>query len=239
MASLASSGDKEQGETEVKLAVGYARVSLEEESIENQEFEIMQFAKQNNIIIIKVFRDVGVSGAVPALEREGFRKMLEFLKELPNVRTIVVYDLSRLGRDIQDVLNTYLYLTEKLGYRILSVKQQFLNFDPTNPIEQTMHRGMISMMAFAAEMERAFVRERTRTALAKAKAMGKHIGRKGVEIPIDKVKEMLDKGMSIYEVWKTLKDEGQLRYKDRQGREHIITYQHFHRRIKQLLNEKQ
>ncbi len=59
MASLASSRDKEQGETEVKLAVGYARVSLEEESIENQEFEIMQFAKQNNIIIIKVFRDVG------------------------------------------------------------------------------------------------------------------------------------------------------------------------------------
>jgi hypothetical protein len=69
--------------------------------------------------------------------------------------------------------------------------------------------------------------------------MGKHIGRKDVEIPIDKVKEMLDKGMSIYEVWKTLKDEGQLRYKDRQGREHIITYQHFHRRIMQLLGEKQ
>jgi len=68
-----------------------------------------------------------------------------------------------------------------------------------------------------------------------AKAMGNHIGRKGVEILIDKVKEMLDKGMSIYEVWKTLKDEGQLRYKDRQGREHIITYQHFHRRVKQLL----
>ena len=74
---------------------------------------------------------------------------------------------------------------------------------------------------------------RTKTALAKA--MGNHIGRKDVEIPIDKVKEMLDKGMSIYEVWKTLKDEGQLRYKDRQGREHIITYQHFHRRVKQLL----
>jgi hypothetical protein len=68
-----------------------------------------------------------------------------------------------------------------------------------------------------------------------AKAMGNHIGRKGVEILIDKVKEMLDKGMSIYEAWKTLKDEGQLRYKDRQGKEHIITYQHFHRRIKQLL----
>jgi hypothetical protein len=32
--------------------------------------------------------------------------------------------------------------------------------------------------------------------------MGNHIGRKGVEILIDKVKEMLDKGMSIYEVWK-------------------------------------
>jgi len=62
--------------------------------------------------------------------------------------------------------------------------------------------------------------------------MGKHIGRKGVEIPIDKVREMLGKGMSIYEVWKALKDEGYLRYKDKQGRERVLTYSQFYHRTK-------
>lgn len=51
--------------------------------------------------------------------------------------------------EIQGVVNTYLYLTERLRYATLSVKRQFLNYNPPNSIEQTMHRGMISTMVFA------------------------------------------------------------------------------------------
>jgi len=53
------------------LAVGYARVSTEGEDIENQVHAIEDYAKTNNLTLVGVFRDVGVSGAKPALEREG------------------------------------------------------------------------------------------------------------------------------------------------------------------------
>jgi len=44
-----------------------------------------------------------VSGGMPALERSGFTKMLELAEDL-GVKNIIVYDLTRLERDIFDVI---------------------------------------------------------------------------------------------------------------------------------------
>ena len=82
-------------------ALGYARVSVESENIDNQVLEIERFAENNNLEIDEVFKDVGVSGSKPALEREGFKKLIETSKLL-NIKTVVVYDLTRLGRDLFD-----------------------------------------------------------------------------------------------------------------------------------------
>ena len=46
---------------------------------------------------MSVFRDVGVSGAKPALEREGFRQMLNALKSMTTVRAIIAFDITGLG----------------------------------------------------------------------------------------------------------------------------------------------
>ncbi len=56
---------------DVKLAVGYARVSLEEENIENQVRGIEDYARANGYQLIGVFKDIGVSGAKPALSVRG------------------------------------------------------------------------------------------------------------------------------------------------------------------------
>jgi hypothetical protein len=64
------------------LAVGYARVSTEGEDIENQVHAIEDYAKTNNLTLVGVFKDVGVSGAKPALEREGFRQSLTALESM-------------------------------------------------------------------------------------------------------------------------------------------------------------
>jgi len=70
------------------LAVGYARVSIEGEDINNQVHAIEDYAKTNNLTLVGVFRDVGVSGAKPALEREGFKRMLNALESMT-----VLFDL--------------------------------------------------------------------------------------------------------------------------------------------------
>jgi DNA invertase Pin-like site-specific DNA recombinase len=219
-----------------RLAVGYTRVSREDENIENQVFEIQRFAEQSGITLVGVFKDVGVSGAKPAMERDGFKQMLSVLETLPTVRTIVVLDLTRLGRDMIDVLNTYRYLTER-GYDILFVKHPELNITQASPLGETIRKAIIAVLSIVAEMERAFIRERTKVAIARAKAQGKRVGRPlSVELPIDKIQELLNKGLTLYDVYRELKQEGYLKYKDKQGREWVLTYSQFHRRVNQLLN---
>ena len=219
-----------------RLAVGYARVSREDENIENQVFEIQRFAEQNGITLVGVFRDVGVSGAKPTMEREGFKQMLNVLESLPTVRTIIVLDLTRLGRDMIDVLNTYKYLTER-GYDILFVKHPELNITQASPLGETIRKAIIAVLSIVAEMERAFIRERTKIAIARAKAQGKRVGRPpAVELPLDRIQELLNNGLSLYDIYKTLKNEGYLRYRDKQGRERVLSYSQFYHRTKQLMN---
>ena len=219
-----------------RLAVGYTRVSLEDENIENQVYEVQRFAEQNNIALVGIFKDIGVSGAKPTMEREGFKQMLNVLESLPAVRTIIVLDLTRLGRDMIDVLNTYKYLTEK-GYDILFVKHPELNVVQASPLGEAIRKATLALLGIAAEMERAFIRERTKSALARAKAQGKRIGRPlAVELPIDKVQELLDKGLTLYDTYKELKQEGYLKYRDKQGMERVLTYSRFFVRVKQLIN---
>jgi len=216
------------------LAVGYARVSTEGEDIENQVHAIEDYSKQNNLTLVGVFKDVGVSGAKPALEREGFRQLLSALESMPAIRTIIVFDITRLGRDLLDVMDTYKYLTEK-GYNILFIKHPELNVIQASPLGEAIRRATLALLGVAAEIERALISERTRAALARAKAMGKHIGRKGAQIPIELVKKYRRMGLSFRDIYKILVADGYLRYREK-GEVKILTYRSFLRRVRRLVD---
>lgn len=209
--------------------LGYARVSLETENIENQVLELQRFAESNNLDIVAVFKDVGVSGSRPALERDGFKQLLEASKLL-NIKTTVVYDLTRLGRDLFDVVGTYRYLLES-GYTVLFVKHPELNARPDSPVSEALRKALLTMMGIVSELERALIIERTRAGLERAKLEGKRLGRKPVDVPIDKVKYYLKKGLSKKDVHRLLTDMGYLRYRER-GIERTLSYDRFLKRLK-------
>ncbi|MEM4592421.1 MAG: recombinase family protein [Sulfolobales archaeon] len=212
-------------------ALGYARVSLESENVDNQVIEIEKFAESQGLELVEVFKDVGVSGSKPALERNGFKQLLEASKLL-GIKTIVVYDLTRLGRDLFDLVNTYRLLLEQ-GYTVLFVKHPELNAKPGSPVSEALRKALLTMLGIVSELERAFIVERTRAGLERAKREGKHIGRKPVEIPVDKVKEYLKKGLSKKDVYRLLVDMGYLRYKEK-GLEKILSYDRFLKRLKNI-----
>jgi DNA invertase Pin-like site-specific DNA recombinase len=214
------------------LAVGYARVSREDEDIENQVHAIEDYAKTNNLTLVGVFKDVGVSGARPAMERDGFKQMLNALEAMPAIRTIIVFDITRLGRDMLDVMDTYKYLTEK-GYNILFVKHPELNVIQSTPLGEAIRKATLAMLSVTAEIERALISERTRSALARAKAMGKHIGRKGAQIPIDVVRQYLVLGLTKKAIYRLLVQQGLLRYQER-GVVKVLSYNQFLQRLKAL-----
>jgi DNA invertase Pin-like site-specific DNA recombinase len=217
---------------QTQLAVGYARVSLETEDINNQVHAIEEYAKTNGLTLVGVFRDIGVSGSKPAMERDGFKQMLSALESMPAIRTIIVFDITRLGRDMLDVMDTYKYLTEK-GYDILFVKHPELNVVQASPLGEAIRKATLAMLSVTAEIERALISERTRSALARAKAMGKHIGRKGTQIPADVVKQYLALGLTKKSIYRLLVQQGLLRYQER-GVVKVLSYNQFLQRLKSM-----
>lgn len=212
-------------------ALGYVRVSLESENIENQIIEVKEFAKVNGYELINIFMDVGVSGSKPAFDRPGFRQLIDVSTNL-GIKTIIISDLTRLGRDLFDLVTTYRFLLEN-GYTVLFVKHPELNTRPDSAISDALRKALITMLGIVSELERAFIIERTRAGLERARREGKRLGRKPVDIPIDKVREYLRKGLSKKDVYRLLIDMGYLRYREK-GIERIMTYDRFLKRLKEV-----
>lgn len=148
--------------------IGYIRVSEESENPENQRYAIYEWAARYGHQILDIYEDIGISGSLPPRERPGFRKLLETLDRADG---IVVYALDRIARSLEE-LYTVVKEIEGLGKVVISVREEWLGaLDPRI-------RGLIlAILGWAAEIEREFIRERTRLALQRLKAKGVKLGR--------------------------------------------------------------
>jgi putative DNA-invertase from lambdoid prophage Rac len=104
---------------------------------------------------------------VPALQRPGFRKLLE---KLEPGDTLVVTKLDRIGRDSIDVQKT-VELCAEAGVRLVVL--QLGNLDLTS----SSGALMIKVLAAVADFERELIIERTRAGQERARAAGTHMGR--------------------------------------------------------------
>src|SRR3954469_16874876 len=83
--------------------IAYFRVSTTDQSISSQRTTLGgKFDKE--------FKDEGVSGAIPAAERPGFSKLLQYVREGD---VLFVSAVDRLGRDALDVQTTVRTLIER------------------------------------------------------------------------------------------------------------------------------
>lgn len=74
----------------------YMRERFESESVENQRVILTDYANNHNFNVVKEYVDDGYSGT--NFDRPAFKEMLEDLKNKV-IDTVMVKDLSRLGRD--------------------------------------------------------------------------------------------------------------------------------------------
>ena len=137
-------------------AVGYVRVSTEEQrrrglSIDAQITNIERFATQNNFELVRIFIDPAVSRWTPPLQRDGFRKMVEFLNKRRGVKVIIVYMFDRLSGDPSVMIDTIGELVAK-GYQIYSVVEWF--FSVKSLSDFISHKTYLHFIANMADMER-------------------------------------------------------------------------------------
>ena len=143
-----------------KKTVGYARVSTDEQTSVNQIDKL----KADGVTVI--FSDEGISGKRPALERPEFREMIKYLEKHPEVRRIVTYELSRLGRNLLDSITTFLNLESK-GYMIWSLTESW-----THQEDPAMRSFMVLVVSWMNEQELKRLSTRTKAGMERLRYMG-------------------------------------------------------------------
>jgi DNA invertase Pin-like site-specific DNA recombinase len=155
-------------------AVGYIRVSTEEQSREGvsldmQVVKIKAYCELNDMILVDIKEDAGIS-AKNITGRPGFQEALNMLYS-GEADALVVWKLDRAFRSTQDALSVAEKLN-KQGKALVSICEKL---DTTSAIGEFF----FTLMASLAQMERKLIGERTTAALQSKKAKGERVG----EIP--------------------------------------------------------
>ena len=110
-----------------KKAFGYTRVSTEEQveglSLESQKSQIADYCRNNNIEIVGWYEELGVS-AKTVVDRPKLMEMLyDCIQHKGEIDLIVVYDYTRLSRDMESLYADILRPLRPLGIDTLSVTE--------------------------------------------------------------------------------------------------------------------
>jgi DNA invertase Pin-like site-specific DNA recombinase len=151
-----------------RLAAIYVRVSTGSQTTENQLRELRQVAERHGWRVAAEFADNGISGSKGRDQRPGLDAMMQAVARR-EVDVVMAWSVDRLGRSLQNLVEL---LAELHGKRVdLYLHQQ--GIDTATPAG----KALFQMMGVFAEFERAMIRERVNSGLARAKAQGKRLGR--------------------------------------------------------------
>lgn len=141
---------------EGKKCVLYPRVSTEMQvdgySLEGQKNGLKRFADREEMEIVGIYEDAGKSGK--SIEgRPAFKKMLSDIGNGLEIDYILVYKLSRFGRNAADILNSLEYV-QSYGVNLICIEE---GIDSS----QTSGKLLISVLSAVAEIERENIIEQT------------------------------------------------------------------------------
>lgn len=174
------------------MIYGYIRVSTDKQTVENQRFEIMNFANGTNIKIDKWIEET-ISGNM-AVEK---RKLGALLKKLNKGDILISSEISRLGRNLMMIMSILNICMQK-GIHVWTIKD---NYRLGNDINSKV---LAFAFGLSAEIERNLISQRTKEALARKKNEGAVLGRpkgsKSTRTKLsgkeERIKEMLREGIS-------------------------------------------
>ncbi|MGO8761133.1 MAG: recombinase family protein [Desulfobaccales bacterium] len=201
----------------MKKAVGYVRVSTEEQaregvSLENQGAKIKAYCELNDFVLIEIVADEGLSAK--NLNRPGIKKILDMARN-KEIEALVVYKLDRAFRSTIDALEVTKEL-DNYGIGFHSINERL---DTKSPLG----KFFFTLIAGIAEMERGMIGERTSDALQRKIEKGEHVGHipfgykvEGTQLTpflpeqevIRLAKELRDRGYTLQAIAEEFKSRG-------------------------------
>ncbi|MDO8334074.1 MAG: recombinase family protein [Nitrosomonas sp.] len=182
--------------------IAYLRASTDKQDLNHQKLELLEFARKKSLAIDD-FMEITISSRKTTKQR----RVDELVERLNPSDTLMVTELSRLGRSTAEVLALVNTMVSR-GIRVIIVKQN-LDLDISR---QDMNSKMsLTLFSLFAELERDLISLRTKEALASKKRDGKVLGKpKGTiqkskfDKDVEKIKELLNIGLSVRKITKVL-----------------------------------
>jgi len=176
--------------------IAYIRTSTDKQDLNNQKLEIFEFAKKNKLQV-----DEFIQMTISSRKTSKERRIDEMVATLDDADTLIVTELSRLGRSTAEVIGLVNELIKK-QVRVIAIKQNLdiKQHDMTSKV-------MITLFSLFSELERDLISLRTKEALASKKAQGIKLGKpKGTiqkskfDENSHKIKELLNLGLSVRKI---------------------------------------
>lgn len=176
--------------------VAYIRASTDKQDLNHQKLELLEFARKKSITIDE-FMEITISSRKTTKQR----RVDELTQKLNPNDTLIVTELSRLGRSTAEVIALVNALVKRT-VRVIVIKQ---NLDIS---QQDMNSKIIlTLFSLFGELERDLISLRTKEALASKKREGQILGKpKGTiqkskfDKDIEKIKELLGYGLSMRKI---------------------------------------
>ena len=170
---------------------GYIRVSSRDQNEDRQVIAMREFgiAEKNLVIDKQSGKD---------FERTQYRRLMRKLKDGD---TLVIKSIDRLGRNYEEIIKQWRYLTKEKRIDIIVLDMPLLDTRRGKDLMGTFLSDIVlQVLSFVAENERSNIRQRQAEGIAAAKARGVKFGRPPKPLP--------ENFHTVYQRWKNGKITG-------------------------------
>ncbi|EJQ31114.1 recombinase [Bacillus toyonensis] len=155
---------------------GYIRVSTKDQNEQRQLHKMME----RGVEARRIFVD-------KASGRNFDRPQYQLLRKILSQGDIVYIDaLDRMGRNYDEVISEWKYITRELQADIVVLENETLfdsrKFREMGDMGRLMEDQFLSLLSYVADQERKKIRQRQAEGIAVAKSQGKHLGRPQVNL---------------------------------------------------------
>jgi DNA invertase Pin-like site-specific DNA recombinase len=178
--------------------IGYIRVSTDKQDVKNQKYEILEAARKKDIRV-----DDFVEITISSRKTSKQRRIDEVLQSLGSSDTLIVTELSRLGRSTPEVIALVNEIIKR-NIRVIALKQ---NIDISGGQHDMASKISVTIFSLLAELERDLISDRTKEALSAKKSQGIQLGKpKGTiqkskfDKDLERIKELLKLGLSARKI---------------------------------------
>ena len=141
--------------------VAYLRASTDKQDLDHQKLELLEFSRKKSLAI-----DEFVEITISSRQTRKQRRIDDLVDKLVQADTLIVTELSRLGRSTTEVISLINALVQR-NIRVIVTKQ---NLDIST--HDMNSKIIVTLFSLFAELERDLISLRTKEALASKKRQG-------------------------------------------------------------------